>query len=195
MLELGCAYGFFLDVAKSHWDVEGIDISREAILSCRERYGEKVLAGDFLSNVFEENLYSWIVGWDMIEHVDDPRAYLKKCFQLLKPGGRVAFTTGDASSLNACIMGRRWRLLTPPSHLTFFSKQGMRKALNDAGFGMPNFKTAGYDRSLDFALYRLFGKSFHRTLTESALGRMLRLKEWSFYLDLGDIMLVVAQKP
>ena len=38
MLELGCAYGYFLDLAQLHWEVTGIDISHAAVSSCADRF-------------------------------------------------------------------------------------------------------------------------------------------------------------
>jgi len=44
LLELGCAYGFFLQEAKPHFDVAGIELAEDAAAHCR-RNGLRVLTG------------------------------------------------------------------------------------------------------------------------------------------------------
>lgn len=193
MLELGCAYGFFLDVASAYWDMRGVDVSPAAIESCSKRHGERVVRGEASSVPFSGETFDWTVGWDMIEHVDSPRLTVMRCAELLKPGGRAAFTTGDVSSLAARLAGNRWRLLTPPSHLTFFSREGMKRMLGDAGFVDVEFTTAGYHRSLSFAVFRLLGPEAYRLI--AAHPAIRRLMQSAFYLNLGDIMFVTARKP
>lgn len=135
LLEVGCAYGYFLDVAQRNWEVEGIDVSEAAINDARARHGPRVICGDLLSTPLELAGYDWVVAWDVIEHVDRPRDYLRRMGQLLRPGGHLAITTGDFGSLAAKVVGRRWRLLTPPSHLTYFTRAGMRIACSRPALG------------------------------------------------------------
>jgi len=194
LLEIGCAYGFFLDVAAVAWDVDGIDISREAVAACRARFGSRVQCGDLPDVPLADGQFDWVVAWDTIEHVDRPKDHIRRAFALLKPGAHLALTTGDISSLAARCSGSRWRLLTPPSHLTFFSRRGMRLLLAEAGFTNVRISTVGYERSLAFTLFRLLGPA-----------RLLRAKEvaarlgvaisWSYYINLGDVMFVSAMKP
>ncbi len=195
LLEVGCAYGFFLDLARTQWQVTGVDISREAITSCEPRFPGTVFAGDIRDLDLPVESFDWVVAWDVVEHLDDPRRTIARIFELLMPGGRLALTTGDSSSLAARLMGRRWRLLTPPSHLTFFSRQGMHTMLTEIGFGTIHFATMGYHRSMDFAAFRLLGPARYSALARRlpALHSFLQLR--SFYVDLGDIMFVIARKP
>lgn len=195
LLELGCAYGYFLDEAQGSWKVEGVDISAHAVEQAAGRFGSSVQSGDFMEMEFGSGKYDWIVMWDVIEHLDQPQAYLDKCYSLLRPNGYLALTTGNVTSRAAKLMGKRWRLLTPPSHLTFFSATGMRLILERAGLKSQEIGTAGYRRSLGFTLFRLMGKRLYGALKQ----RAPRLTQWldnrSFYANLGDIMFVVAQKP
>ena len=195
LLEVGCAYGYFLDIVQRDWDVEGIDISEDAIRSARHRFGERVRCGDLLSQPLRSSAYDWVVAWDTIEHVDEPRAYVQRVGELLTPGGYVALTTGDVSSLVARLRSRRWRLLTPPSHLTFFSRTGMRRMLNDAGFEDIRISTTGYRRSLDFVFYRLLGGHRCRRIMAASPSLHRLLQDWGFYLNLFDVMFVTARKP
>ena len=195
LLEVGCAYGFFMDVAQKHWDVEGIDVSEAAINDARGRHGPRVTCGDLLSAPLEFGGYDWVVAWDVIEHVDRPRDYLQRMGQLLRPGGHLALTTGDLGSLAARLMGRRWRLLTPPSHLTYFTRKGIRTALRQAGLKVISSATAGYERSLSFAVFRMIGSASSSRLFPEGSSRRRWIERTHFYVDLGDIMFVTARSP
>jgi hypothetical protein len=39
----------------------------------------------------------------------------------------IVITTGDFASLYARLAGRKWRLMTPPQHLWFFSPESIRR--------------------------------------------------------------------
>ncbi len=195
LLEVGCAYGYFLDVARGRWEAEGIDVSEAAIDAARVRHGPRVRCGDLLTASLQPRNYDWIVAWDVLEHLDRPRAYLRRISELLRPGGRVALTTGDFGSLAARLAGRRWRLLTPPSHLTYFTRKGLRLALREAGLEEVSITTAGYERSMSFAFFRMLGAGASARLFPEGSSRRRWVERTRFYLDLGDIMFVTAWLP
>jgi SAM-dependent methyltransferase len=133
LLEIGCAYGFFLQEAKAHFDVSGIELAQEAAAHCR-RCGLNVLDGV----ADEDNLrqigpIDAVVLLDVIEHLADPRKTVELCARQLKPGGVLVLTTGDFGSLLARLSGATWRLMTPPQHLWFFTRDSMQRLSTGAG--------------------------------------------------------------
>lgn len=133
LLEIGCAYGFFLHEAKRHFEVGGIEIAEEAASHCRGG-GLNVVTG----TASEENLRRFgkqdvIVMLDVIEHLPDPRETLALCMRQLNPGGIIVLTTGDFGSPLARWLGSGWRLMTPPQHLWFFTADSMRKLASGIG--------------------------------------------------------------
>ena len=134
LLELGCAYGFFLKEAKRYYDVIGIELAKEAAEHAR-------LAGlNVIHGVADEKLLARtgpldvVVLFDVLEHLPQPRHTLALCARHLDPGGVIVITTGDFGSTLARIMGPRWRLMTPPQHLWFFTRESMRRL--SAGLGL-----------------------------------------------------------
>ncbi len=121
LLEIGCAYGFFLQEAKRYFSVSGIEMAEDAAAHARQggldvihgAAGEKTLA--------PLGPMDAIVLLDVIEHLPDPCGTLALCERFLKPGGVIVLTTGDFNSLYARIAGANWRLMTPPQHLWFFT--------------------------------------------------------------------------
>lgn len=196
MLEIGCAYGFFLNLAKEIWDVEGIDISQEGIAHAQEIFGVKVTQGDFLKVPYEDNAYDSVTMWDTIEHLRHPADYIAKVSRILRPGGTLALTTGDVGSVVARIRGSAWRLYYPPFHLHYFSKRTLAMLLEQHGLKLAYVTTAGYHRSLDMILHRVFVE--RKQSASQAVYRLAKrvglANRRALYLNLFDIMLAVAVK-
>jgi len=136
LLELGCAYGFFLMEAARYFDVAGIELASEAVRHARG-VGLNVSEGAAdEANLRRIGPVDVIVLFDVIEHLPDPRATLALCHQLLNPGGIIVLTTGDFGSPLARLAGVRWRLMTPPQHLWFFTQKSMRGLAAGLGFAI-----------------------------------------------------------
>jgi hypothetical protein len=135
LLEVGSAYGFFLQEARRHYDCVGIEVSASAVRHCRTsgldvRHGtlEHIASGGDLGD------FDAIVMLDVIEHLERPFQTLQRLRSLARPRAVLMITTGDWQSAVARAMGRRWRLMTPPQHLFFFSKAPLGSLLVRAGF-------------------------------------------------------------
>src|SRR5438105_3708177 len=127
LLELGCAYGFFLMEAARYFDVAGIELAAEAAEHGR-RAGLNVLQGMAAAASLERiGQVDVIVLFDVIEHLPQPRDAVALCSQHLNPGGIIVITTGDFGSTAARLARARWRLMTPPQHLWFFTQESMRR--------------------------------------------------------------------
>ena len=192
LYEVGAAYGFFLDEARAHYEqVSGIDISDDAIAYARANFQLDVVAGDYL--VADVGPVDCLTMWDTIEHLGEPRPFIEKAARDIRPGGLLAVTTGDIGSLNARLRGPRWRMIHPPTHLHYFSRETLTALLDSAGFDVVHVETAGNRRSVRaivFALLVLKARQkglFRRIERLSVLDR-------GFELDLGDIMFVVARR-
>jgi SAM-dependent methyltransferase len=133
LLELGCAYGFFLMEAARHFDVTGIELAAEAA-EHGQRAGLKVVQGTAdEARLRQIGPVDVIVLFDVIEHLPEPRETLALCRRQLNPGGIMVITTGDFGSLVARLTGVKWRLMTPPQHLWFFTQESMRRLASSLG--------------------------------------------------------------
>ena len=133
LLELGCAYGYFLDEARKRFEVCGVEVAAGARASCRERGLDVVerLTPEFVAR---HGPFDAVVMLDVIEHLDDPGAVLATVREAMRPGAVLLITTGDVGALSARLLGSRWRLMTPPQHLWFFSGSTLRALLARHGF-------------------------------------------------------------
>jgi SAM-dependent methyltransferase len=131
LVELGCAYGFFLDEARERFDACGVEVSDAARAACEAR-GHTV-ARD-LQGVLPLGPFDTAVMLDVIEHLERPDEIIAALADTLKPNASLLITTGDFGSPLARAMGRRWRLMTPPQHLWFFSPHTLGALLSRHGF-------------------------------------------------------------
>lgn len=194
MLEIGSAYGFFLAVAQEHFAAaEGIDISRDAVAYAANTLGLPVQVGDFLDYRFPANV-DVVCLWDTIEHLQSPHLYLEKAARHMNPGGIIALTTGDIGSLVARWRGARWRQIHPPTHLHYFSKATLTRLLTNCGL---RIRYCGYDgmyRSVDTIAYIILTIKHSQPALYTRLKR-LGLLDWTLYLNLYDILFIIAEKP
>ncbi|HEV2904961.1 MAG TPA: class I SAM-dependent methyltransferase, partial [Pyrinomonadaceae bacterium] len=102
LLEIGSAYGFFLDAVRSDFrELLGIDVTDEGVRYTREQLGLPAVQGDFLHYDFDAMRFDVVCIWDTIEHVRRPDLYIEKIAALTEPGALLALTTGDIGSVVA----------------------------------------------------------------------------------------------
>lgn len=194
LLEIGSAYGLFLDIVRSRFDTaQGIDVAEGATSYAKEKLGLDVMNADFCRHDFTGMEFDMVCMWDTIEHLSSPNSCLKKISGLMKSGGLIAITTGDIGSLNARLRGDRWRLLHSPSHMHFFSRATLAKLLHDSGFDIVYDGYCGFIRSFDMALYRMLARRKGWSVIYKFL-KDVGITRFSFYSNFFDIMYVIALK-
>jgi SAM-dependent methyltransferase len=136
LLELGCAYGYFLEVAKHHYQVSGLEICEDAVKDCQSR-GLNVQHGAISTETLAAMPMADVIAMlDVIEHLPEPKAALEAAVSKLQPNGLLLITTGDFSSLCAKMMGRHWRLMTPPQHLWYFTPRSLKQMGDSLGLDL-----------------------------------------------------------
>ena len=196
LLDVGCAAGFFIaEAARAGWDAEGVELSATMAEHARS-LGADVQQGLFADAHLPEASFDAVTMWDYIEHSTDPVGDLTRASALLRAGGIVALSTGDAASLVARLTGSRWHLLTPRHHNFFFTPPAMERALARAGLRPLSITHPGGRYSAAYLSHKL------RTLADAAALRRAsarvassRAGAVSIPVNLFDIMTVVASRP
>jgi 2-polyprenyl-3-methyl-5-hydroxy-6-metoxy-1,4-benzoquinol methylase len=75
-----------------------------------------------------------VVAIDVIEHLRRPWETLAQLCELLKPKGWLCVKTLNTCGLNARLTRDRWREMTKPDHLIFFTPETLERIFNKAGF-------------------------------------------------------------
>jgi SAM-dependent methyltransferase len=133
LLEVGCAYGYFLEEAAPFFRHRtGTDYSREALRLAAGRAEELVLGGP--ADLPAEERYETAACIHVVEHVYAPVPWLGEIRRRLVPGGALVLATPDAGGFWRPLMGRRWPFHKPPEHVTFFARATLKALLERAGF-------------------------------------------------------------
>lgn len=137
ILDVGCSYGFFLDVARSRgWQTVGIDVGEHAVSFARERLGLEVHVCDLAAVPLEPGTIDVVTMWNVVEHLPEPVTELRRIHKLLTPGGLIVFTTGNVDSYIRRVQGLRWRMFIPPIHVVNFSATAIPRLLDKSGFDL-----------------------------------------------------------
>lgn len=156
LLDVGAATGEAVAAAAARgWVATGVELSAWAVAEARER-GRDVRLGTLDDRDAPAGSFDVVLSWDVVEHLADPVAHLRRLVALCRPGGLVNVITPDRSGPGARLFGPRWvEMRKPAEHLWFFSRAEVTRLL--AGMGAPTVASgyAGKHVSADFALRRL----------------------------------------
>ncbi|MDH5611274.1 MAG: class I SAM-dependent methyltransferase [Gammaproteobacteria bacterium] len=146
LLDVGCGNGIFLNNAKLNgFEAAGIEPSRIAVDLCKQQYGFSPTLGYLeLDSDLEKN-FGALSAWDVIEHVADPKDFLKICHAHLVKGGVFILETPDESSwirglINIIDSVKKMLKIGAasniyyPSHRYYFTHKAMKSVLKNAGF-------------------------------------------------------------
>ena len=174
-LDIGCATGaLLLRLRERGWRVTGVEISPSAGYA-RDKRGLDVYSLPLEENRFPPESFDLILSSHLIEHLNEPAAFVRETCRLLRPGGRFLITTPNIAGFQARLFGGRWRSAIF-DHLYLFSVRTLKALLSATGFAVEGVYTWG----------------------GLAAGAPIPLKKIADRvvkpLGLGDVMLIKARK-
>lgn len=155
-LDIGCGHGSFLArLARNGWKVTGLDLSEEAIRGAKALHGIEVLRGMFPERLFEAEAFDFVSAWYVLEHVQDPTAFVHETHRVLKPGGLFGLRVPNMDFAQLFLLLKRvprldtvlcalhidtdgksshFNILDPPAHLYGYTAGTIKQCLVGAGF-------------------------------------------------------------
>lgn len=136
--DVGCGGGFLLDCLKKYgpasWTLTGFDISETALERVRAK-GFATRTGRFETMDIEDQSADVIILNQVIEHLDDPAAVVRRAHAALKPGGFLFIETPSLDGWDARLFkARHWGGWHFPRHWTLYDKSTIRQLLESNGF-------------------------------------------------------------
>jgi SAM-dependent methyltransferase len=165
ILDYGSGHGIFVDYLqqRGYRDVTGYDPYVPA-------YAERPY-----------RLFDCVVANDVIEHVPDPRATLKECADLVKPGGILYLGTADSEPVEMDNLEPHLMRLHQPFHRVIITEKSLHELGLETGFSIERTYRRSYmDTLMPFSNYR-FLDEFNK-----ALGHNL---DRAFDPDAGKVVL------
>jgi len=86
MLDVGCGTGAVMEFLKSRGEIEGVDMSEEALKYCRAK-GLNVRQGFADKIDYADETFDVVFALDVLEHLENDGAAVKEIHRILKTGG------------------------------------------------------------------------------------------------------------
>lgn len=136
VLDVGCSTGAFLYQIGQRWPQDyqglGIEVSGAAIEYARER-GVNVISDSLLTYDFGSTRFDVVTFWAVLEHLADPGAFVRRAFEIVRPGGHCVVLVPNARSLAMRGLGAKYRYVLP-QHVNYFEAPTLNRLLVGAGF-------------------------------------------------------------
>jgi 2-polyprenyl-3-methyl-5-hydroxy-6-metoxy-1,4-benzoquinol methylase len=172
LLEIGCAAGYFLNAARLHFKVQGIEPRVGAATFARKQLNLPVMACRLIEARFPDASFDVVVMLDVIEHLTDPISELREIHRVLRPNGLIYIVTPNIASLTArCLRSKWWGLRA--AHLYYFTPATLTAMLQRTGFEVAQWKPYGRVFRMNYWISRL--KNYASWLTRSVEWTMKRL--------------------
>jgi SAM-dependent methyltransferase len=149
LLDVGCAYGWFLRAAgEAGMEPFGLepDPAIATLATAAARDGHPVWVGYFPAAVPAGETFDVIAFNDVLEHLHDLDSALAACRRLLRPGGLLVIAAPDSRGFLfrlACplarlgargLLDRLWQKGYPSPHLSYFHHGNLRRLMRRHGF-------------------------------------------------------------
>jgi 2-polyprenyl-3-methyl-5-hydroxy-6-metoxy-1,4-benzoquinol methylase len=132
LLDVGTSIGLFLQLAGERgWRGLGTEFGRRALAHARDELGVEVV--DTAIGQLDDE-YDVVTVLSVLEHVNDPRAFLREISRLLKPGGATYLIVPNVESLACRVLHERAATFDGRNHLLYFSARTLRDMLEREGF-------------------------------------------------------------
>lgn len=170
VLDIGCFDGRLLEYLGSEYEWFGVEINQEAgeVASTR---GVRIVGNDFCKLSPLVPPMDVVLAVDVIEHSYDPKLFLRSLASLVRPGGYVIVSTGNAEAFTWKLMGSRYWYCHIAEHMSFLSPKWLRKIAPELKLGIER---------IDYFSHG--GGAPMRRVYEASGNLLLRFAPWVFSL-------------
>jgi 2-polyprenyl-3-methyl-5-hydroxy-6-metoxy-1,4-benzoquinol methylase len=191
LLEIGSNVGLFLSVAGDHgWRARGIEPSKWAVEEGVTRYGVELEQGTIEDLDPDGDPVDAIVMLDVLEHLTDPLAALRKLRGMIDDDGLLILSTVNLDGLHARLREGEWPWFIR-SHLHYFGEATIGAMLRLAGFRMVEWEIVPRSFHLSYIAER--AGSSHRGVGAAAVALTKVMDPKLPFGWLGDITFVAAR--
>ena len=134
LLDVGCATGALLATVRSKgWSVAGVELCGPSAEYARTARSLDVRSATLESAAFPDGGFDVVHASHLIEHLNDPRAFVREAKRILKKNGTLLISTPNSDGFQAKLFGSAWRSAIF-DHLYLFSRKTLTELLRREGF-------------------------------------------------------------
>jgi 2-polyprenyl-3-methyl-5-hydroxy-6-metoxy-1,4-benzoquinol methylase len=145
LLDVGCSRGQFVAAAAAlGFAAEGVEPAPRIAAAARAA-GLTVHAGLLEEQRFPDATFDALTLFEVLEHLREPAGLLRECRRVLKPGGVLLASTGNAASWTVAVMGARWdyfHIAKDGGHISFFNPHSIALLARRCGLEVARIDTA-----------------------------------------------------
>jgi 2-polyprenyl-6-hydroxyphenyl methylase/3-demethylubiquinone-9 3-methyltransferase len=152
VLDAGCGNGFFAKrLREKGFDVVGIDLEESGIVHarklCEDVRFEVASVYDNMHDLFGK--FDAVVSLEVVEHLYDPRTFVARVHECLRPTGMFILSTpyhGYLKNVLIALSGKFDSHVSPlwdGGHIKFWSRRTLSKLLEEKGFRVEAYIGAG----------------------------------------------------
>ncbi len=165
VLEIGCGGGQYLralHTQRPDLSVVGLDLDPAAVAAAKTIPDVSVYQGDAADLPLVDAVFAAVLGFDILEHVADPRAVLKEARRVLQPGGILHLyvpcegAPGTIYVRKGHALKQRWG-----GHVQQWSIPQVKDLLIELGFHIHAARPSDYGlvQAMDYAFYQKLSQS------------------------------------
>ncbi|MBN1534743.1 MAG: class I SAM-dependent methyltransferase [Spirochaetes bacterium] len=140
ILDIGSAMGLFChEATRRGFRATGVEISEYARDFAGREFG--VTSRATLDEV--EGPFDAVTLWFVLEHMEEPRSWLRRCRSLVSDGGIICLAVPNAAGALARFNGSLYRRLRPQEHFFEPTPGALRLLLKASGFSMNRIEYFG----------------------------------------------------
>ena len=134
ILEIGCGNGFVLEKIYNlgYKNIFGIEPSIDATAKTNSKIKKNIITNILKPGLFNKGKFDFIFFFQTFDHIPEPNKFLKECFNLLKPNGKILAFNHNIDSLSSKIFREKSPIVdiehtflySPKTIKTIFQKNG-----------------------------------------------------------------------
>jgi SAM-dependent methyltransferase len=134
LLEIGCAYGYLLEIAQDYFDaLMGTEFSDAAAARARRAAVNAQVHVGGIESIPADQHFDVVLCTQVIEHIYKPHQFIRDVLDRLKPGGWLVMTTPNMDSWWRILLGHRWPSFKIPEHVVYYNGKGLCRLLESHG--------------------------------------------------------------
>ncbi len=135
VLDVGCGGGLFLGMMRERGArVVGLDFSIDAARAAWISNKVPAACSVLSSAPLRPESCAAVTMFHVLEHLYDPRCYLRAAHELLRPDGRLIIQVPNAGCWQFLLLGASWNGVDVPRHLYNFRPPDLERLLDSTGF-------------------------------------------------------------